>query len=63
MNPHNSDNKCFQYAITLALYHQQIDKNVFEASKVKAFVNNLNWNNINFAPQEQDYKTFETNNK
>ena len=27
------------------------------------FINNLNWNNINFPPKEQDYKTFEMNNK
>ena len=30
---------------------------------IKPFINNLNWKNINFLPQEQDYKTFEMNNK
>ena len=24
LNPHNNDNKCFQYSITLSLYHEQI---------------------------------------
>ena len=62
MNPQNNDNKCFQYSITLALYHQQI-KNFFRTRKIKPFVNNLNWNNISFSPQQQDYKTFEINNK
>ena len=27
------------------------------------FINNLKWENINFPPQEQDYKTLEMNNK
>ena len=32
-------------------------------SKIKPFINNSNWGNINFPPQEQDDKTFEMNNK
>ena len=63
INPQNDDNKCFQYAVTLSLYHQKIGRNSFRASKIKPFDNNLDWNNINFSPQEQDYKTFEMNNK
>ena len=63
MNPQNNDNKCFQYSVTLSLYHVQIGKNSFRISKIKPYVNNLNWNNINFPPQEQDYKTLEINNK
>ena len=30
---------------------------------IKPFINNLNWENVNFPPQEQDYKTLEMNNK
>ena len=26
-------------------------------------MNNLNWEHFNFPPEEQDYKTFEMNNK
>ena len=63
INPQNDDNKCFQYAVTLFLYHQKIGRNSFRVSKIKPFDNNLDWNNINFSPQEQDYKTFEMNNK
>ena len=29
LNPHNTDNKCFQYSITLSLYHEQIGKNFY----------------------------------
>ena len=27
------------------------------------FINNFNWDGINFPPQQQDYERFETNNK
>ena len=30
-------------------------------SKVKPFINNPDWENINFPPEEQDYKIFEMN--
>ena len=63
INPQNNDNKCFQYSVTLSLYHQEIGINSFRISKIKPFINNLNWNNINFPPQEQDYKILEINNK
>ena len=63
MNPQNNDNRCFQYSVTLSLYHQQIKTNFFRVSKIKPSINNLNWNNINFPPKEQDYKTVEMNNK
>ena len=63
MNPQINDNKCFQYSIILSLYHEQIKKNFFRISKIRPYINNLNWNNINFPPQEQDYKTLEMNNK
>ena len=32
-------------------------------SKITLYINNLNWENINFPPQEQDYDTLEMNNK
>ena len=28
LNPNNKDNKCFQYSITLSLYHEQIGKSL-----------------------------------
>ena len=30
---------------------------------IRHFMKNFNWENINFPPEEQDYKTFEMNNK
>ena len=43
INPQNNDNKCFQYSVTLSLYHKQINgRNLFRISKVRPFINNLN---------------------
>ena len=62
LNPQNNDNKCFQYSVTLLLYHEQIGKNYCIITKIKQYTNNFDWKNVNFPPQEQDYKTFEMNN-
>ena len=63
LNPKSNDNKSFQYSITLALYHKEIGKNFNRITKIKPYVNNFNWNNINFPPIKQDYATFEINNE
>ena len=63
INPQNKDNECFQYSITVSLYHKEIKNNPERISKIKPFINNLNLENISFPPEEQDYKTFEMNNK
>ena len=63
INPQNKDNS-IQYSIIASLFHKEIKNNPERISEIKAFINNdLNQNNINFPPQEQDYKTFEMNNK
>ena len=38
INPQNNDNKCFQYSVTLSLYHQQIGRNPFRISKIKPII-------------------------
>ena len=58
INPQNKDNKCFQYSIIVSLYNKEIKNNPERISKIKPFINNLN-----FPPQEPDHKTFEMNNK
>ena len=63
LNPSNNDNKCFQNSTTLSLYHEQLGRHFCRILKLKPFINNFNWENINFPPQEQDYKTFKMNNK
>ena len=62
INPQNKDNKRFQYSVTIALNHQKIKNNPERIPKIKPFIDQYNWNNINFPPQQQDYKTFQMNN-
>ena len=63
LNPNNTDNKSFQYSTTLCLYHKQIGKNCCRRSKIEPHASNLNWENINYPPQKEDYEKFEMNNK
>ena len=59
INQKNNDNKCFQYATTLALNFNSIDKH----PKRKPFIENYNWNDINFPTAKKDWNKFEVNNK
>ena len=63
INQKNSDNKCFQYATTLALNINSIDKHPQRISKVKPYIDNCNWNDINFPAAKKDWNKFEVNNK
>ena len=63
INPKNTDNKCFQYATTLALNFNNIKKDPQRISKIKPFIDNRNWNDINFPATEKDWNKFEVNNK
>ena len=63
INQKNTDNKCFQYATTLALNFNNIDKHHQRISKIKPFLNNYNWNDINFPGAKKDWNKFEVNNK
>ena len=63
INKKNTDNKCFQYAATLALNFNNIDRNPQRISKIKPFIDNYNWKNINFPAAKKDWNKFEINNK
>ena len=63
INPKNKDNKCFQYAITAALNYQNITNNCQRISKLKPFINNYNWKDIEFPSHSKDWRKFECNNK
>ena len=51
INPQNKDNKCFQYSITVALNHQNIENHPERISKIKPFVDQYNWKDIDFPPR------------
>ena len=64
INPKNTkDNNCFQYAITAALNYQNIDHHPERISKLKPFINNYNWKDIEFPPHSKDWRKFECNKK
>ena len=63
INPKNEDNKCFQYSITVALNHQNIENHPERISNIKPFINQYNWEDIDFPPGIKDWKTFERNNE
>ena len=42
LNSHNRDNKCFQYSVTLSLYHEQIGRNFCRIQTIKPFIDNFN---------------------
>ena len=46
INPKNNDDKCFQYALTVALNYEQIKNHPERISKIKPFINNYNWKKI-----------------
>ena len=63
INPKNKDNKCFQYSITVALNHQEIENHPERISNIKTFIDKYNWKGIDFPAGIQDWKKFEENNK
>ena len=63
INPKNNDDKCFQYAITLALNLNSIDNHPKRISKIKPFINRYNWKDIDFPAMSKDWKKFESNNE
>ena len=63
INPINKDNKCFQYSITVALNHQNIENHPERISNIKPFIDQYNWEGIDFPAGIKDWKKFERNNK
>ena len=39
INPQNNDDKCFQYAITIAINYQSIENNPERISNIRPFIN------------------------
>ena len=63
INPKNNDDKCFQYAVTLALNLDKIKKDRQRISKIKPFINQYNWKDIDFSLTNKDWRKFELNNE
>ena len=63
INPKYNDDKCFQYAITLALNLDKIKKDTQRVSKIKPFIEKYNWEDIDFPSTSKDWKKFECKNE
>ena len=63
IKPKNNNEKYFQYAITVALNHEQIKKDPQRITKIKLFIDQYNWKDIDFSSNKKDWKKFELNNK
>ena len=63
INPKNNDDKCFQYAVTMALSLNRIDNHPERISKIKPLVDQYNWKDIDFPAMIKDWKKFELNNE
>ena len=63
INSKNNDDKCFQYAVTLALNLDKIKRGSQRISKTKPFIDQYNWKDIDFPPTSKDWKKFEQNNE
>ena len=62
INPKNNDDICFQYAVTLALNLDNIEKNPQRISKIKPFIDQYNWKDIDFPPTNKDWRKLELTN-
>ena len=57
INPINKkENKCFQYAVTVALHYVEIGKHAERITKIKPFINKYSWEGINFPSEKDDLK-------
>ena len=54
INPKNNDHKCFQYAATLALNFDNINNHPEKISKIRPFIDQYNWKDIDFPPTNKD---------
>ena len=63
INPKNNDYKYFEYAVTLALNLNNIDNHPERISKIKPFIDQYNWKDINFPSTSKDWRKLELNNE
>ena len=50
------DNKCLQYAVTVALNHEEIGKHAEGITKIKPFTSKSKWEGINFPSEKDDWE-------
>ena len=64
INPKNENvDNCFQYAITVALNHENIKNKHQRVSNIGPYISQYNWKGFKFPSRQKDWKNFEQNNK
>ena len=63
INHKNKNNKCFQYAVAVSLNHDKINRNPQRVSKIRPYINEYNWDGIDFPSTSKDWKKIELNNE
>ena len=63
IHPKTNDDKCFQYTLTVALNYEQIKKDPQRISKVKLFIEQYDWKEIDSPSHKKDWNESEKNNK
>ena len=63
INPKNNYHKCFQCAVTLALNLDNMNKHPQRISKIKPFMDQYNWKDIDFPSTSKDWRKLELNNE
>ena len=56
------DEKCFQYAATVALNYEEIESHPERVSSIKPFMNKYNCEGINYPSKIDDWKKIEKSN-
>ena len=57
INPINEkDNKCFQFAVTVALNYEEIKNARQRITKIKPFIDKYNWKGINYLTEKKQFE-------
>ena len=63
INPKNTkDNRCYLYAILIALNYHKIPNHPERISNLIPFISNYNWDEVNFPEGPKEYSAFEKYN-
>ena len=62
INPNNKDNSCFQYRAIASLHHCEMANHLEQIYNLRRYINNYNWDGINFPTGSRDQDKFEKNN-
>ena len=63
INPKTNDDKCFQYALTVALNYEKIKEDPQRILKITPFIDQYTWKDIVFPSHSKDWKKIESSHK